>query len=440
MTTAALAPVSGRARIDVLDMLRGFAILGIFFMNIPFQAASAVAQFADIRLIGWTPADQASWVAINVLLEGTQRCLLEFLFGAGLMVLANKAMTPDGPVAVADLYIRRTIWLLIFGALDIFVVLWVGDILSIYAVAGLFLFPFRLLRPRLLLGLGLVYALYTGVMGSIDYADRAALIQRVEVARQHQAAKTALTVADTKALEDWQKKLDRFKRPPEFAKQIATEKEAHRGGVIDYAGWLHGQWIEYFWVGGIFWISVAEAFCAMLIGIALWKWGIIQGERSAMFYLVLGGLAYGFGLTARWIGTQEMLAFAPIAKTIWITMEPARLAVGLGHLALFNLLAKYGFGRALLAPFKAAGRTAFSLYFVEQIIGIHILFSPYGLNLWGKYGWAGQTAIAAIVFVALLIVANVWVRFFAMGPLEWLWRSLAYLKRQPFRVAPRQPD
>ena len=228
-----LAPVRGKARIDVLDMMRGFAILGIFFMNIPFEAASAYTQFADIRLLGWTPADQASWATIQILLEGTQRCLLEFLFGAGMMVIASKAMTPDGPVAVADLYMRRTMWLLLFGVVDIFLVLWVGDILSVYAVAGLFLFPFRTLSPRVLLGLGLSFALFTAVNGALDYSGRTALIDQVKTAQQHQSAKVPLTGADRTALAEWQKKLDRFKLSPEDAKKIAAEKKAHRGGLYE---------------------------------------------------------------------------------------------------------------------------------------------------------------------------------------------------------------
>src|SRR4051812_23648728 len=104
-----LAPVAGKSRIDVLDVLRGLAILGIFFMNIPFMAAPASKLFVDVTSIGWAPADQASWWVIQVLLEGTQRGLLELLFGAGMMVLTARAMMLDGPVAVADLYLRRNL-------------------------------------------------------------------------------------------------------------------------------------------------------------------------------------------------------------------------------------------------------------------------------------------------------------------------------------------
>lgn len=430
--TVNFAPVRGKARIDVLDILRGLAILGIYFMNVPFEAAPTQLQFLDIRLLGWTPADQNAWVAIQLALEGTQRCMLEFLFGAGMMVMAARAMEPDGPVAIADLHLRRNFWLLGFGLFDIFVNLWVGDILSIYAIAALFLFPFRRMKPRALVAIGLAFAVLTAVLGASSYLERSALIDRVSTAHQHQAAHQPLTKIDAKALADWQKKLDVHKVTPEIQKKIDAELKAHRGGVMDYAQFYWNVWLEFFWVGGFAPLTVLEAWCAMLIGIALWKWGIIQGQRSSAFYAGLAIAAYGVGLSIRWIGVTEILSFQPIPKTIWITAEFGRLAVGLGHVALINLAVRTRFGWALLTPLRAAGRTAFSIYFLQQILSLHFLFAPYGLNLWGNHGWADLALIAAVMWVGMLALANLWMRFFVSGPLEWLWRSLAYLRWQPF--------
>ncbi len=206
VTAAGLAPVAARARIDVLDILRGIAILGIFYMNIPFMGQAPFAFFADVRSIGWTGADQITWSVTEVLLEGTQRCLLEFLFGAGMMVLAARAMVPDGPVAIADLYLRRNLWLLAFGLFDVFVLLWPGDILFIYALAALLLFPFRKLAAPWLVVIGLLFASFTAVAGGIEYVDRTALQAKVEIARTHQKVNQPLTTADKDALAKWQKR------------------------------------------------------------------------------------------------------------------------------------------------------------------------------------------------------------------------------------------
>ena len=435
MTTEAinLAPVSGRARIDVLDMLRGIAILGIFYMNIPFMGNSGYRIENDVRSIGWSGADQTVWSIIQIVADGTQRGLLEMLFGAGMMVLAARAMTPDGPVAVADLYLRRNLWLLAFGLFDVFVLGWVGDILHTYALAALFLFPFRSLKPRWLIAIGLAYATISGAMSAQEYVDRTQMAATVDAAHLKQAAKQPLTPAETKAVADWQKKLDRFKVDKDEQKDIDSEAEAHRAGTGPVAyvqeGWR--TWLEFLsQYAQIFW--VIEAFSTMLIGVALWKWRIIQGGRSARFYLVMMLATYGFGLTARAVGVSEMLTFLPIPKTIWITMEFARVSVALGHLALVNLAVKSVTGSHIFAPFKAAGRMAFSLYFMQQIIGLWILFAPFGLGLWGKFGHAGLAAIATAVIAAQIVFANIWMHFFVSGPLEWLWRSLAYVAWQPF--------
>ena len=437
MDSETLAPVSGRARIDVLDMLRGIAILGIFYMNIPFMGNSGYRLENDIRSIGWSGADQTVWSVISIVAEGTQRGLLEMLFGAGMMVIAARAMTPDGPVAVADLYLRRNLWLLAFGLFDVFVLGWVGDILHTYALAALFLFPFRSLKPRWLITIGLAYAVIGGAMATQEYVDRTQMVATVDAAHVKQTAKQPLTPAETKALAEWQKKLDRYKVDKDEQKDIDLEVKAHSAGTgpIAYVqeGWR--TWFEFLSeYAQIFWI--VEAFSTMLIGVALWKWRIIQGGRSARFYLVMMLAAYGFGLTARAVGVGETLTFSPIPKTIWITAEFARVAVALGHVALVNLAVKSAIGSRIFAPFRAAGRMAFSLYFMQQIIGLWILFAPFGLGLWGKYSHASLAGIATLVIVGQLIFANIWMRFFVAGPLEWLWRTLAYLHWQPFRRAP----
>ena len=412
-------------------MLRGLAILGIFYMNIPFMGARVIPSFGNPAALGWTPADQASWTAIQVLLEGTQRCLLEFLFGAGMMVLTARAMEPDGPVAVADLYYRRNMWLLLFGLFDIFGLLWPGDILHVYAIAALFLFPFRKLGPRALVAIGSLCALVTFIGGTASYVERATLVQRHRTALTHVQAGQRPTAADTKAIADWRKVEARRAGPPELRNAAQLERRSHSGGFMTYATYYWTVWTGFFFPNLVL-LTVFEAFCAMCIGIALWKWGVIQGERSTRFYVTMALIAYGVGVPLRWIGAVEISAHTLDAKTIWASEEIARLAMGLGHVALVNWAVRTRLGHAILAPFKAAGRTAFSLYFLEQIIGLWILFAPWGPGLWNRYSWAGLAAIATAVSVVNLIIANLWVRRFANGPLEWLWRSLAYVRWQPF--------
>jgi uncharacterized protein len=431
---ATLAPVAGKERIEVLDVLRGLAILGIFFMNVPTMAAPVMSVFHDPQAIGWTRADAASWMGVQVLLEGTQRCLLEFLFGAGAMVLTARAMAPDGPVAVADLFYRRNLWLLGFGLVDIFVLLWPGDILHVYAVAALFLFPFRKLGPKALVAVGCLFALYSAAFGAVRYEMRADLIARAEVARTHEAARQPLSASDRAALTEWRELRARGPLPPQAQEIARMEGPAHQGGFLPYAMFAWGGYVMAVYPGLI--VIVMEAFCAMCLGMALWKWRVIQGGRSLRFYAVTAVVAYAVAVPLRYVGALDVLDHSGAAKLFWPTNEVARLLMGLGHLALVNLLMKLAAGRALLLPFRAAGRTAFSLYFLEQIIGIWLLFAPWGPGWWGKFGWAGITLTAVLVCLFNLVLANLWLRWFEAGPLEWAWRSLSYWQRQPFRRIP----
>lgn len=432
-----IAPVRGRDRIEVLDVVRGIAILGIFYLNIPFMAGPVFgALFGNIRAMGWNPADQATWVFVNTVLDGTQRGLLEFLFGAGLMVTAARAMTPGGPVGIADLYIRRNLWLLAFGVFDIFVLLWPGDILHIYALCALALFPFRKLSLRWLIPLGLIFSAVTAVQGGSEYFSRVEVQQSYRAALIKQQAGTPLAKADSDAIAAWQKLEQRIAGTPdeEIKPLIAAETKARSGTFADYAGMM---WSAYLFIynHNELLFGVMEAFCAMLLGIALWKVGFIQGKRSTRDYIVTMLVAYALGIGARYYGCMERIAFIPQPKTFWITSEPARLLVSLGHLAAINLLVRSARSNWLVRPFRAAGQMAFSLYFLEQIIGIFIMFSPLGLHLPGAQGWAHLALQASVVIGLLLVFANLWMRFFVAGPLEWLWRSLSYGERQPFRRA-----
>jgi uncharacterized protein len=430
---AAPAPVRGRDRIAVIDVLRGIAILGIFFVNVPVMAGPITGFIGDVRTMGWSPADQQVWLFMQTFLEGTQRCLLEMLFGAGLMVTAAKAMSAEGPVGVADLYIRRNLWLLAFGLINLFGLLWMGDILHIYALCALALFPFRKLRVRWLLVLGLLLATVQLVFGAFEYASRTELQQTQAAAAQKQAKGEKLTKEETEAVKEWKEKLDRIAgKEPEIKKLAEDETKARAGSMGDYAG---------FWISTYVWIvgkgamlgGVAEAFGTMLLGIALWKLGFIQGKRSTREYLIALVVAYGFGLTARYIGGLERMTFAPGPKTIWMTQEYARLAVTIGHIALINLLMQAVAGRKLLAPFLAAGQIAFTLYLMQSVIGVWILYSPIGFHLPGAQGWAHMALVALAVVAFQIVFANTWMRYFVSGPLEWVWRSLSYVRKQPFR-------
>lgn len=431
---AKAATAGGAPRIDNLDVLRGIAILGILFINLPGAATYYAAFFGLEFIAGWTAADRAAWMTMEILIDGTQRGLLQLLFGAGMLILTARAMSRDGPVEVADIYYRRNLWLMLFGLANVFLLLFPGDILFIYAVAALVIFPFRRLSPKALLAIGLAWVAYSSAAGAVRYAERAALQQQVRSAEAKSAAGIPVSAPERAALTQWKELEQQFRPNPG---ELAADREKRLGSFAQYAQYNHEVWIGYrAKTLGLFYNEIPEAIAWMLIGAALFKLGIIQGARNRRFYAVLAVAAYAVGLALRIVEVQQHLTYAPGPRIVWFTAEIARLAMTLGHLALVNLAMTSGTGRRLLAPLRAAGRTAFSLYVMQTLVTVWLLFPGFGLGLFGQLGWAEMFAATLAIILVQLGLANLWLRAFHMGPVEWAWRSLVLVKRQKFRRHP----
>jgi uncharacterized protein len=171
----------------------------------------------------------------------------------------------------------------------------------------------------------------------------------------------------------------------------------------------------------------------MLIGAALFKLGIMQGGRSRRFYWRMTIIAYLVGGTLRAIGAEETMRFDDAPHTIWATQEIARQAMTLGHIGLVNLLVTSVAGARLVRPLIAAGRAALSIYVMQTLICLWLLYPPFALALYGTQGWAEMMAIAFAIDLGLLWLANVYLHHFRIAPVEWAWRSIVEGRWLPFR-------
>jgi uncharacterized protein len=426
--------VRGSERIASLDIIRGIAILFILFMNIPWMGGYGFVLF-DPRYPTWTTADYWSTLVTNTWLEGTQRGLLELLFGAGILIMARRAMSSDGPVEVADLHFRRNIWLCIFGLANAFVLMWFGDILLVYGLAAVFLFPFRKLGPKAMCGLAAIFLAALVLYNLKNYSDEAGRLQKVEQVSAASAAGKKLSEEDKKLLDEHRQQVERRTQlPGENAKakeKIAKADKARHGSLADYWNAQREGWL---WLMSWFWVIEGEIVATMLIGMALFKWGIMQGKAPRSTYWALLLLGYGAGMAVRGSLWVERLAFPP-PGVHWqeVIGDLSRLAVTVGHVALIHLILGSSVGRRLLSPFVAAGRMPLTVYLFTSFVMMWIVFAPWGLGLFGRWGMAGLMTVAAIVIVVELLATNLWLRRFENGPMEWLWKSLAYQKREPFR-------
>ncbi|WP_332717399.1 DUF418 domain-containing protein [Sphingomonas sp. ZT3P38] len=414
----------GAARLVTLDILRGLAILGILFMNVDGMGASIWGRAPGA--LGWSPPDQIAWWLRQVLSTGTARGVLEMLFGAGLVILTDRFARTGGEWQVMKRYYGRTIILFLFGLVHAFILLWPGDILHIYAMAALLAFLFRRLKPRWLLALGLSCALFKLVSGGIAYHESVRTAQQLAALEAGRSADRALLerVAESKAQHARSEAATRT--------LIAAENKARSGSFMSWAGAQWHSMREVVSRGMYPWFIWAEGGC-ILIGAALFKLGILQGNRSRRYYLWLFLCAYAVAGGLRiWEG-WEMTRFSDAPQVSAPFHELARLVMTLGHVAFVNWLVTRKAGAVLLQPFVAAGRTALSLYILQTIICLWILFPPFALGLYGKMTLMQLMLTATGIDLFLLLLANLYVRRFDIGPVEWAWRSIDERRPLPWR-------
>ena len=182
-TTTIAAPVSQQERIIILDSLRGIAILGILLMNIPgFALPDPV--IIDPSVLNEAGTNFKTWYFIEWFMEGSQRALFSMLFGAGIILFITRQEKKVEGLWPADYFLRRQLWLLVFGLFNAFVLLWFWDILFQYAIVGIIMFAFRRLSPKtLIIGAVLSLLLMTARENVDAYRQRQMIVKGEQIAK-----------------------------------------------------------------------------------------------------------------------------------------------------------------------------------------------------------------------------------------------------------------
>lgn len=178
-----LTPILPKERIHILDSLRGIAVLGILMMNVPYFALPDPTQFNDLMvLIETGTINETVWWFITVVFEGTQRALFCLLFGAGIILFTERQEQKAAGVLSGDYFMRRQLWLMFFGMINFYVLLWIGDYLFPYAAFGMLLYTFRRLSAKALIVAGAVCMLLMIARQNVDLFRSKAIITKGETA------------------------------------------------------------------------------------------------------------------------------------------------------------------------------------------------------------------------------------------------------------------
>jgi uncharacterized protein len=408
--------VTDEGRITTLDTIRGVAVMGIFSVNVIAFAMPFPAYFNPAAYGGTSGANLIVWAANFVLIDGKMRGLFTLLFGASTLLVVERAEAAG--LFPEVVHYRRMAWLLLFGCLHYYLI-WFGDILTLYAMAGMIAFLFRYAPMRLLVFAGLTLLavdmlMMFGMSASIAAAESAA--------QARGASPQALA-----ALRD----AAGFVMPLE-AGALARDLELHRGA---YSGLLREQFTTGL-MGPFYQLVIvwAEALGSILLGMAALRSGFLTGAWSLRAYraIALVGLACGVAGYG-WLAWQiRASGFDPkvIALDFFCLSAPFRLAMMLGYAALIILLSRRG--GWLARRIAAAGRAAFTNYLGTSLLAAFI-FMGWGLGLYGHLGRAQAWLVAPLVWLLMLAWSKPWLDRFRYGPFEWAWRSLARWSPQPMR-------
>lgn len=371
---------SASARIDVLDMVRGLAILGIFILNIGGFALPSAAYLNPLYTPAASATDIATWAVLSVLVQGKFLGIFALLFGATLMMLSRYSQ----PWNMARLLILGVIGLLHTA------LLWSGDILLMYSLTGVAAcwiihnvssrWWLKLVPVLILTGLFLLFFLLS---------------------------------------EDGELKLLYWQPSQEMLDyEVLIANTGGIAGMLDristISGMLMMMVVQYGW----------QLLAMMLLGATLMKNGWLKGAfplshyrrlaawlllPSLLLQAVVMWLEYLNGWSIFWMGTIGY----PLADLL----QPVQTT---GLIALF-----YGL-RPQLKPVAAClqrvGRTALSSYLLQSVCGV-ILFEY--LGYFCQFDRLTLLAFVPLMWLINILFSTLWLRYFSQGPVEWLWRQAA---------------
>ncbi len=406
MNVSTLAPTTSKERILALDILRGIALLGILIINMQSFAMPGAAYLNPTAYGDLMGINKWVWILGHVLADSKMMAIFSILFGAGVLLVTDRAKARTG--RSAGLHYSRSFWLLVFGLIHAHLI-WSGDILVTYALCAFIVYLFRNKKARTLIIIGLILI-------SIHTLIYILFGLSVSVWPDEQLAD---------AMNDWKPGTDLLNA--EIAQMTGSISEViskNSSNAVMMETLVFP--ILFLW----------RATGLMLIGMAFYKLDILTAKRSVQFYKK--GMVWGW-----------LLGFPLVIFGVWQNFQSAwsyeysmffggqfnywgSLGVSFGYICAIMLFVKSDRVAWLQDRLAAVGQMAFTNYIAQSVICI-VIFWGWGFGLFGQLDRLSQFFVILGVWIIQLIWSGPWLRSYKFGPLEWLWRTLAYRKIQPMK-------
>ncbi len=395
-----------KERILSLDVIRGFALLGILIMNI--QSFSMIGQaylnpMAYGDMTGW---NKWVWMISHVIADQKFMSIFSMLFGASILMITQKMELQNR--SSLGIHYRRNFWLLFIGLIHAYV-FWYGDILTYYALCAFILYPFRKLSINALWIIGLLlFSIETLITLWTQYDISQWPPEAIKLLTPGWQPSSRHINAEINAYLGtfWEQMQQRFKT----AKMLQTSVFLN----------------HYFWrISGL-----------MLMGMALFKCGFLSAKLHKKVYwrflFILGPIGL---LLVIWGLINNMNAGWSIEYSMFLGTQFnywGSLLLAIAYISGITLLIKAGFFKKLFARLAAIGRMALSNYLLQTLVCTFIFYG-FGLGFFGQVERKYQIIMVLGIWVLQLYLSPIWLRYFRYGPMEWLWRSLTQRKLQAFR-------
>ena len=404
-------PVATTDRLETLDVLRGFALLGILAMNIRAMAGPFGSYMYPFGLFEYAGANRAAFVFTSTVFDLKMMGLFSMLFGVSVLLYAGKPTASGKPPRA--LWFRRMCWLLLIGLVHAYLI-WNGDILVPYALCGLLvLWWVRRWSARVLMATG-AGLLLVGALLSVGHG-----LSWEGMSEAARAEELAMWMPS--------------------AEQLRSDVTQMRGGYVDIVRQrapVTLMFQTFFFAVFFFWRCTGM----MLIGMGLFKWGFLDGRRSERTYALAAAICLPVGLGLAYYGTVhlERIGFGMPGRTVAdVWNYVGAIFASVGYAAVLVLVVKRGLLGWLRRTLAAVGQMALTNYLLQSIVTA-VLFLGWGVGLAGRLDYAGQLLVVLAIWVFQLFVSPMWLARYRFGPVEWMWRSLTYGRRQPIqRDTPR---
>lgn len=398
---SSFGPTKPKERIDSLDVLRGFALFGILWANLPGGG-------------GPSPLDTISDWMEAFLVRGKFVTIFTFVFGVSFSLqFARAAKRGRGHVGF---YLRRLFFLFLIGVCHC-VFVWDGDILTSYALFGAYLVAVHRMPQKAILALALSLYFVVLITNEIRFTQRVSL-----------EAGAARTVRIDPAR-------DRERR------QRMMAEEARTYATVSYQNLVRNRWAEIRGGLGQGRTYIPDStFVLFLIGMWAGRRGVFQDWRSHR-ELLRGITVWGLpiGLTLYFGGPLQSYLITG-GHITWLSGSPLRAGVsigqqaqGLAYAAAIVLLLQTERWRRGLSTLRWAGRMALTNYLMQSLV-FTVAAYGYGLGLYPILTGSVRLLYAVLFFTAQAYLSRWWLARFSFGPAEWVWRSLTYGKAQPWRA------